>query len=206
MVHMSNKIRAKQAKKYLLTFYARQKIEYYLDLGLSKRKIAKKINKNHSVVSREINRNKNPNGKYYAVEAQRKADIKSKRTNKRKIETNHRLREYIENKIIDEHWSPEAIAGRIKKYPPSYLREVNICHETIYDYIYNGQGKYLHKYLRKARSKRQQRCQRKKQQKSLILERISIHERPRVVENKKECGHWESDLVLFSKQKSSLSV
>ena len=58
----------------------------------------------------------------------------------------------------------------------------------------------------KAKPKRQKRFKRKKQQKPLILERISIHERPEIVNNKKEYGHWESDLMLFSKQKPTLSV
>ena len=36
--------------------------------------------------------------------------------------------------------------------------------------------------------------------------RVSIHERPKVVENKKHFGHWEADLVSFRKNSQHMLV
>ncbi|MBU0670837.1 IS30 family transposase [Patescibacteria group bacterium] len=203
---MLNKIKNNVKSKHFLTYYARQIIEYNLNLGLSKRAISKKLKKDHSVIVREINRNKNPDGKYYADEAQKKADLKSKKTNKRKLETNEWLRKYVEEKIIDKGWSPEQVAGKLKKHPPKHLKSITICHESIYDFIYNGNGKYLYTYLRKSHKQRKKRCYRKKRKKQPILERISIHERLDEINEKKRFGDWESDLILFKKQKENISV
>jgi hypothetical protein len=48
-------------KKHL-TFYEREKIEYYLKLKIGKNQIARKIKKDPSVVKREIKRNSNKSG------------------------------------------------------------------------------------------------------------------------------------------------
>lgn len=188
-----------------LTFYERQRIEYYCRLKLSDRDIGKRLSRDHTVVSRELKRNSNPRGLYRANEAQRKAELKSKITNKRKLETNYWLQRYVEERL-EQNWSPEQIAGRLKKHSLSELKGITISHESIYDYIYNGHGKYLYRYLRRAKKKRQKRYSRKKQQKIRILERISIHERPNLIDTKKRFGDWEGDLANFSKQKASLAV
>lgn len=193
-------------KKYELNYYARQKIECFLELKSSKRAIAKKLGKDHSVIIREINRNKDGRGKYSAKEAQRKTDSLGHKTNTRKLETNEFLRKYVENKMMNDNWSPEQIAGKLRKYPPKYLKGSYVCLETIYDFIYRGNGKYLYHYLKKAHPHRKKWHYRKKHDKIGIKERVSIHDRPVEINERKSVGHWESDLIIFRKQKDSVSV
>lgn len=60
--------------------------------------------------------------------------------------------------------------------------------------------------LRTARKQRQKRFKRKKHG-NILKGRISIHLRPSEINEKKEYGHWENDLVEFGrKQKAALSV
>lgn len=188
----------------ILTKYEREKIEFCLKLKMKKREIARQLKRNHSIIVREINRNMDSRKHYSADLAQRKAEQKAKKTNKRKLEKIPRLRDYVKEKIKKD-WSPEQIAGRLKHYPPQELKGQKVSHETIYQYIYEGEGMYenLFKHLRRGRPKRQKRWTRKKRKKIIIPNRISVHER---IMQKDEVGHWESDTVICSKQKSALSV
>ncbi len=95
------------------------------------------------------------------------------------------------------------IAGNLKESG----HKQTISHESIYHYIYNKDGRYegLYKYLRQGKTKRQKKHTRKSG-KLRIPERKSIHQRPEVVGARIRYGDWESDSVIFSKQKNILSV
>ncbi|PJA90193.1 MAG: hypothetical protein CO137_00875 [Candidatus Magasanikbacteria bacterium CG_4_9_14_3_um_filter_32_9] len=72
-------------------------------------------------------------------------------------------------------------------------------------YDRNGRYEKLYQYLRQAKPKRHKLYSRKSH-KFPIVERISIHERPIIVGERKRYGDWESDSVIFRKQKTALSV
>lgn len=189
-----------------LSDYERQQIEYFLRLKYSFRLIGRRLGRDHTVISQEIKRNQGREGKYSALLAQKKTEARKHLTNRRKMETNEPLRDYVEKKL-ESGWSPEQIAGRFKRHCPPALKGLTISHESIYDYIYKSPGgRYLYCYLRRAKKKRQKRGFRKKQKKKPILARISIHERPGIIDLRKRYGDWESDLATFSKQKNALSV
>ena len=80
-------------------------------------------------------------------------------------------------------------------------------YETIYQYIYAGEGRweYLYPHLRRGRPQRRKQRARKPR-KTLIPERISIHERPVEVQKKTRYGHWESDTIVCKKQQEVLST
>lgn len=191
----------------ILTLYEREKIEYYLKLKMTQRQIAHQLKRNQSDVCREVKRNKGPDGKYHALAAQRRAEFKSHKTNKRKLETNEALHNYVEA-LLKKGWSPELIAGKLKHHPPKELTGVTLSHEQIYDYIYNGEGRYegWYHYLLRKRSRRQKHHTRKKQAKTMIKERISIHLRSEEINQRTRVGDWESDLAWFKKQKQAISV
>lgn len=189
-----------------LSDYERQRIEYFLRLKYSFRMIGRRLGRDHTVISRELKRNQGKEEKYFALKAQRKAELRSHRTNRRKLEVNEPLRDYVERKLL-KAWSPEQISGRLKLHSPPTLKGFTISHESIYDYIYEGRdSRYLYHYLRRAKRRRQKRNSRKKQKKMPITDRISLHERPEIIEMRKRYGDWESDLAVFSKQKNALSV
>jgi transposase, IS30 family len=190
----------------ILTLFERQKIEFYLRCKYGIREIARHLERDHSVVSREIRRNLNRYGRYVSQDAQRKADFKARQTNHRKLETDWRLHDWVDKKL-KSGWSPELIAGRLKEHPPKNLQGLSISHEQIYEYIYEGEGRWegWHHYLVRKQPKRRQQKGRKPQ-KTKIPERISIHERPLEINRRERIGDWESDLALFRKQQEALSV
>lgn len=193
-----------------ITFFEREKIEIYLRMKKKKKWIAKKLNRDYSVIKREIKRNSSEVMAYNAQSAQSCADRRKKKTNKRKLEKpkNAELKKFVEDNLNDG-WSPEEIVGRLKKQPP---REVSVCkdktvsYESIYDWIYNGEEKDagLYKKLRRKQKVRKPRFSRKHRGKTLKA-RVPIAERPEVVSERKRIGDWETDSVIFS-GKNILSV
>ena len=194
-----------------ITLYEREQIETWLRIGRKKKWIADKLNRDYSVIKREIKRNSGEHLPYTAIDAQHFADRRKKKTNKRKLEKwqNKKLAKYVKRQL-DDGWSPEEIAGRLKEYPPKEVqacRDKSVSYESIYNWIYEGEGKLggLYKKLRRKQKVRQRRFARKKQAKTIIKERVSIAERPEVVGKRERIGDWETDSVIFS-GKSILSV
>lgn len=200
---MSNKISSISSP---LSYYERQIIETRLRGKWEIRRIARYLNRSPSIISREVKRNIHPEGRYLALYAQSLAKKRTHMTNKKKMDTDSKLSFYVRKKL-EKDWSPEQIAGRLKEHPPDSLNGKTISHESIYQYIYSSpRGNYLYNYLRYKSVPRRQKQHSRKPQKSLIPERISIHDRPEVINRRKRFGDWESDSVIFKKQKSALSV
>lgn len=190
-----------------LTRYERDQIEYYRKLRMGVRAIGRKIGRDHGVISRELKRNTGSDGRYRAAEAQRRADRRGRKTNVRKLETDPLLRKHVIDQL-KEGISPEQIAGRMKHQPPPSVYGQTVSHETIYAYIYDSdEGRWLYRYLRKKNApRRQKHYSRKRRQTSMIPNRISIHDRPPVVAAKTRFGDWESDTMVFTKQREAVSV
>jgi len=197
------------SKLLRITFYEREKIELYLKMGKSHRWIGRRLCRSHTDITREVNRNSSPYFKYRAVDAQRLFAARQSKKNRKKLEkfSNRKLKEYVVVKL-GENFSPDQISGRLKNEPPPELEGMTVSHESIYQYIYNGQGRfeYLYPHLRTGRHKRQRRFSRKKQGKIGILDRVSIHLRPEEAALKERAGDWETDSMIFSKQKEIISA
>ncbi len=186
--------------------YEREQIEYYLRHGRKVCEIARFLKRNHSVISREINRHRGDYLPYSAKAAQDLADCDAKKTNKRKLDKDERLCAYVVARLKDG-WSPDEIEGRLKHDPPSALKGRTISDESIYQYIYGSPyGKYWYRYLRRKNTPRRQKFHGRKSHKTSIPDRISIQLRPLIVAKKKRYGDWESDSMIFRKQKTALSV
>lgn len=196
----------KVEKRVGISFYERQIIEVRIRGKWSFRKIGRYLKRDHTIIKREVDRNQRTDGKYDAVYAQRLADERARKTNTKILNENIYLQRYVIRSIREHDFSPEQVAGRLKKYPPKELIGITISHECIYQWIYSD-AKWLYKYLRKKKTpKRKKRYSRKTRVKITIPERISIHDRPEVVDKRKRIGDWESDSMKFTKQKTALSV
>lgn len=81
-------------------------------------------------------------------------------------------------------WSPEQISGRLKLEHPNDTTW-HICTESIYRFIYSvkQKDKAYWEYLRRKQKKRRKRNGRKSQR-VRIPDRVSIHKRPKEVEEK----------------------
>jgi IS30 family transposase len=118
----------------------------------------------------------------------------SKRCRK-KLEKDEPLRQFVIEQLKQE-LSPEQVVGLLKTAPPEGLEGKILSHESIYHYVYEGEGRYggLYKHLRRSHKKRKMRGKRTHRNVQ-IKERISIHDRPTLIDEKKRFGDLECDLL-----------
>lgn len=193
-----------------ITDLERQKLELYLKGHWSLRDIGKLFGRNHGVLSRELTRNRKPDGTYSAVYAQQLCDKRRVRRGnvRRKLDRNDRLCEWVV-KHLKEGFAPDVIAGRLRLAGSPELHGLTISHESIYQWLYEGEGhmRALWNHLPSAQPKRQHRGTRTKQTKSTIPGRVSIHTREEGINQRLTRGHWETDSVVYNKGvKQRLSV
>ena len=112
-----------------------------------------------------------------------------------KIGHDHKLAQYIVDKIKRERWSPDAVIGHIKAEGLEF--ETSICTKTLYNYIDQGIFAGIsneHLWVKKDGKKRDYRKVR-----TVALNNKdgkSITERPKQADERTEQGHWEIDLVV----------
>ena len=186
-----------------LTKYDREQIEHHLRTGLSIRAIARMMSRDHSVIVRELKRNCSPHFAYDSSKADYFSQRRARKTNKRKLLKNEKLYDFVLEKL-EKDWSPEEIAGRLKKHPPPKLKGLTISHEAIYQFVYDVEP-WLYHRLRYKRYDRQKHFSRKTRRVS-IPDRTSIHERPEAINEKLEIGHFESDSMICKGKKEIISV
>lgn len=170
-----------------------------LNEGISQCVIARSLNKNPSVISREIHRNcDNRNGKYTADLAQRKCQIRHEQKPKHR-RLNDEMKQYIIAHLEDK-LSPEQIKGI------SILNGHDcVSHEWIYQMIWADKrrnGK-LHKHLR-SKGKPYSKRGSLKDRRGQILNRKDISERPAIVELRNRIGDLEIDTIIGKNHKKAI--
>ena len=132
---------------------------------------------------------------YLADVGQRKHDERASNKGRGlKIGHDHSLAEYIEQKIIEEKYSPDAVIGEIKAKEQQF--DVTVCTKTVYNMI--DAGVFLNLSNKDLPVKREGKTRPYKQVRKVALNNSkgrSIEERPPEIENRKEYGHWEMDCV-----------
>lgn len=174
---------------------------YAIYLGLQEKKtytaIARQINCSVSTVSREVRRNSNRHGRYLFQNAVELTIVRRERSSSNRKTPNHILKRAL-NLLIEEDWSPKQISGYLKR------EGINISHERIYREIRADETGLLKKHCRhKMKYRRHKWHKRKSSGRTLIPNRISIHQRP-VEADGTRFGDWEMDLVIGKGQKSAV--
>ncbi len=154
--------------------------------------IAELLGRNKGTISRELSRNRSSTGEYKPHLAQRyynKRRAESKHPYR--LEQNGKLRQYSRKKL-KQYWSPEQIAGRLKRD-----HKIDISPVTIYSWIKRekSEGGRLYKFLRQSNRKRRKRYG-SQEKRGQIPDRRLIDQRPKVVNERKRIGDWESDTVV----------
>jgi len=192
-------LRPKSCNMRHITKEQRYTIETLLSKGKTRSFIANIIGKDKSVISREINRNKDKrNGKYKANLAQKKYEQR-KAEKPHKVVFTSKIKEYVEEKIKDD-LSPEQIYGKAK------IEGIKcVSHETIYQYIWQDkkQGGNLHEHLRRHGRKYRKRGN-LKDSRGIIKNRVSIDDRPKIVDDKSRFGDLEIDTIIGKNHKGAI--
>lgn len=112
-----------------------------------------------------------------------------------KIGKDHKLANYIENKIVKDKYSPDAVIGEIEA--KSLKFNTKICTKTLYNYIDRDDV-----FIRLTNKDLPVKKDKKKGSYKKIkiahknLKGTSIEDRPESVENREEYGNWEMDCVV----------
>jgi len=177
----------------------RDKIAVWFSSGLSVREIGRRLGRHHTVISRELKRNRGSNN-YVAIHAQRLSSQRKSKTNKTHPQKPSWVYSYVLEKLR-QGWSPEQISGRLK-----LANGKSIIHwETIYRWIYddNHKDRKLWEYLPRKQKKRKKKYGRKVVR-VRIPNRVSIHLRDKRIETRQTYGHWEGDSVIGRQTKSKV--
>ena len=170
-----------------------------LQNGYSQTEIARVINKDKSVVSREIRRNADGrSGEYKSDLAQRKY-LKRQEYKAKPRTFTAEVEEYIRDKL-ELKYSPEQIAGIAKKNG-----ETCVSHERIYQFIWKDkrQNGKLHLNLRnKGRHYKKRSVIYDKR--GVIPNRRDISQRPPEVQLRERFGDLEIDLIIGKNHKSAI--
>lgn len=184
-----------------LSLVEREEISRGLARDESCRKIAARLGRQPSTISREVGRN-GGRKKYRAAVAEQRAWDKARRPKPCLLERNPRLRDLVAVKL-SEDWSPQQIAGWLAR---RYKREdgMFVSHETIYRSLFiQARGvlrKELIKHLRSRRTmRRAKNATTADQRRGHIRDAISIRERPAEAADRAVPGHWEGDLIAGAK-------
>ena len=179
-----------------------------LDDGLSYAEIGRRIDRNRSVVWKEVTRNRCDDGDYNALMAHFKASQKAKRPKAFKLE-NPQLCAAVEA-WMDDGWSPRLISLVLAAdHPGDKLN--NVSHEPIYRCLYvQGRGQLradLHKCLSTKRAARKTRGQ-AHGPRGVYADgtEFTISDRPAEVADRAVPGHWEGDLILGAGHGSAIGT
>jgi len=189
--------RRRRRSRLALTLTQREEISRGIAAARSMRSLARLLGRAPSTVSREIRRNGGYD-RYRAAEADAQAWARARRPKRCKLANDPRLRQLVASKL-ELNWSPEQIAGWLKRLYPEDER-YRVSHETIYRSLYvQARGVLKKELVRHLRSKRSMRRPRRAgDQRGQIADLVSISKRPATVEDRAVPGHWEGDLLSGS--------
>jgi len=182
-----------------LTVEQRYTIQVLKEEGLSQSAIAQRIGRDKSVVSRELKRNCDKrSGKYKAELAEKKCANRHK-TKKKGIRFTADIQRQVEG-LLKEDYSPEQIVGLLK-----LQRRDCVSVERIYQHIWKDkmQGGNLYKHLRTA-GKRYRKRGASKDKRGQIPDKVSIENRPKIVDEKTRMGDVEIDLVIGKNHRKAI--
>lgn len=175
-----------------LTQEQRYQIYAFKKAGWSQVAIAQEVAVHKSTISRELRRNGGQRG-YRPKQAQARATARQQQRAARPRITPATW-ELVAAKL-QEQWSPEQIAGRLRRTRSPLSGCVS--HERIYQYIYADKraGGVLHTHLR-SQKQRRKRYGSGRSRRGQIAGRVSISERPALVERRARLGDWEGDTIV----------
>lgn len=114
-----------------------------------------------------------------------------------KLSKDSNLVSYIEDKIVNDKYSPEVVLGEIKRKNLKF--DTTICVRTLYNYIEKGYFKNITIKHLAAKTKKSNRN---------VIKRVglgtSIEYRPNEINNRNSFGHWEMDCVCGPSKPSLL--
>jgi len=174
----------------------RNQIEVLLQTKTPVKLIASLLETDKSTIYREIKRNKGKRA-YSAKLAQELSDERKERFGRCRSFTDH-MKRVVSDKLVTEQWSPKQIVGFCKRNG-----QPMVSHETIYGFIRDDKkaGGQLWTHTRHGLKHRKRP---KAGRQANIANKVSIEDRPAIVEAKERCGDWEIDTIVGQDNKGAI--
>ena len=171
--------------------------------------IAARIGKSYQSVYREIARNRKPGGRYQPWFAHGQAHLKRSRPKTKRFAADIELRDQVAGRLATK-WSPAQVSRWLRRRWPA-RSSWHVCAETIYQAVYTGlviPAVDPGLALRTGRTYRRRRGRGRTREGALKQSTAmkSIHDRPLVVEDRTQLGHWEGDLIIGAGQRSAIAT
>jgi transposase, IS30 family len=199
--------RARERSLLRLSLADREELSRGLGAGDSLRRIAARLGRATSTISREVAWN-GPRDGYRAWRAEGTAARRARRPKPAKLATHPRLCREVERRLL-EHWSPQQIAARLVRDYPDDLG-MRVSHETIYRSLFVQARGALRKDLTAClRTGRTQRCSHKRTEHSgtgRLRNMVLISDRPAEAADRAVPGHWEGDLIVGKGGRSAIGT
>ena len=184
-----------------LTQQQRYHIEAYKKAGYGNSEIARDLGVHPSTIGRELKRNSSPIRQKYGAKVAQEISSLRKSINSR---ANRKFKNELEDLVvryIKRDWSPEQVAATLL-----IKHDLSLSFVRIYQYIESDRqnGGVLHTHLRFYGKKR--RAKYGKQSKVRIKERVSISERPSIVDEKIRIGDFEIDTIIGKGKQGAITT
>lgn len=189
-----------------LSPYERGKIHILSMQGESPAAIGRKLGRHRCTIGRELKRNGAAKRGYHPEKAQQRYHAARKDCVKKRSLDYPPLRAYVYEKITD-YWPPEQVCGRARTLF-SHDPRMHVASETIYRALYRDErlGNALIPCLRQRRKKRRPRGMGLDRRGPCIPNRVSIEQRPKEVEQRQQCGHWEGDTIVGKNHRGAVAT
>ena len=164
------------------------------------RDIARELGRSPATVSRELRRNADEHGRYLPRVADRVARDRIARPRARRVVVDAELRDVVMD-LLGKRWSPEQVAHELRqRFTDEPARR--LCTESVYQAIYDP-GTPVTRPAKRRRRRRRRRVQ-GLERRGRLAGMTMIADRPAVVDDRVEVGHWEGDCIMGAGNRSAI--
>jgi IS30 family transposase len=174
-----------------LTWGERYRIARMKSMGESLRAIARKLRRSASTISRELRRNASTSNGHYSVDKAHSYAVARRRRSRRGTHFEAQDVQLV-HELMEHKWSPQQISGRL-----GTQGVLDVGTSTIYRWIKRDKARGGALWERTRRlSRRYRKGYRVHDRRGRLSGKRSIDERPLLVQQRLEFGHWEGDTVM----------